>query len=586
MRLQIRKAKYRILDPFCVYSAWRDSRRCLYLQLTPKLRCPGRHLPFATSMPRGCDSGTSIELTSNDNDAGDGDAQQGGTLTSCRSPHALPSEDMTCWRSRQLSVRSGGGAARYGAELKAGQALFGSVTPEAAARLLAAHKTACSERAALVLLCAAAFFIGRLLGVILGADTCMPLAIAHLYDISGGAFAIASLTALHVSAERRWLLRWIVAVEILCGLFAARALGFVVPPFGLPWRELTTQEPIKMSLTVLSCAVVIVLAALLLCCTHPQPSHRIEVAEGPDDCRRSTERFYGDDAPHGPLHLTRRRERWLRASLMLMATMTISTSKEIMCLSIYQRNSYLYAGASLEETWGESIGNWLASFRSDYEAAAYEGAIKLHAKQRPFFLRATRNFKLHPYFDPAPTEGLLSEWPDYLSGTHWYGMLGRRTGLMAARLRANGRDDFKIERDKCTMQNFMVRNGVPMVSVLGTWRINHTVPYPLDALVGTVAEYITSGRIFDDNPDAPQPFFLKCCHLTHGSVLSVRSFHRDDVTSSESQRDELRDWLMRMGMYKSDDFERPWRRTGNMISAFVGASNSNLFYTVVPVLAM
>ena len=99
-------------------------------------------------------------------------------------------------------------------------------------------------------------------------------------------------------------------------------------------------------------------------------------------------------------------------------------------------------------------------------------------------------------------------------------------------------------------QDFMVRNNIPMAAVLGTWRVNESDAMgpshnkAIDVLVERVLDAITSGRIFDENPDAPQPFFLKCCHLTQGSAHSVRHFRREDVTGSASKREELRQWLL------------------------------------------
>eukprot|EP00966_Prymnesium_polylepis_P113543 2625549-Prymnesium_polylepis.2 len=120
------------------------------------------------------------------------------------------------------------------------------------------------------LLIVGAFFTGRLLGVMLGARSCKPSVINHLYDASGAIFVVATLLAAHVDAGRPNLLRFIIGLEVLCALYAARPLGLTIPSLGLTLGEVTSIEPVKVLLVLLNCVVVAVLAAILLCC-HRRP---------------------------------------------------------------------------------------------------------------------------------------------------------------------------------------------------------------------------------------------------------------------------------------------------------------------------
>eukprot|EP00966_Prymnesium_polylepis_P113542 2625549-Prymnesium_polylepis.1 len=126
----------------------------------------------------------------------------------------------------------------------------------------------------------------------------------------------------------------------------------------------------------------------------------------------------------------------------------------------------------------------------------------------------------------------------------------------------DGRDDFRMEKDKCTMQDFLVRNRIPMAGVLGTWRINASAwrgkhrRGAEEQLLDAVVDEFASGRIFDRNPEAAQPFYLKCCHLTQGSAESVTHFRREEITNSEAKRAELRRWLRGKMDFVIDDYER------------------------------
>ena len=281
-----------------------------------------------------------------------------------------------------------------------------------------------------------------------------------LADCAGVIFVVVTLFAVHVKPEHRCLLRCIIGLEVAVSLWVARALGIVVPALGLPWGVITTMEPVKMTLTSISCAAVALSAASLLsvkrCERNASCNRQIEMSEGGE---HSNERHgltaVEDelDPPDEEIESSGEvdtelvkvvRLRRLQLALLTMATMSIFTSTEIMCLYVYQRNALKYSG--------DHLHNWVLSHTSKEEANAYAKAKNLHDQQQPLFEEASRNFQLHPYFDPRSTPLVLTGRPAYGQGLSWYGMLAKRTDMMAARLANDGRDDFRIEKDKCTMQ--------------------------------------------------------------------------------------------------------------------------------------
>ena len=412
-----------------------------------------------------------------------------------------------------------------------------------------------------------AFVLGRFLGIALGAESCKPRMVANLYDASGAIFAIATLTATRVAPGRWCLLSSLIVLNIIYCIFLVRPLGIVVPPLGLIWGEVTTLTPFIIALLCISCVAVACFSWGLLRVT-PEEFSRLE----PDDTGLAHgSAAMGQQAASRQVRSPKMQASVLRlqVAIFVMATLTIAASKEIMCISVYSRNALLFSG--------DTLSPWLKSHSNGMEAEAYVEAQELYRKQRPLVEASARAFRLHPYFDPKPTPGLLAPQPAYYRGLSLYAMHMKRTRMMATRLLENGRDDFSIEKDKCAMQDFLARHQFPMGPVLGTWRINSTTSVAegsngpshdaaAEALIETVLDEITSGRIFDANPNAPQPFFLKCCHLTQASAESVRPLRRRDFVGNPSKRDELRRWLKLKMYYVVDDFERPWRKLGNLLT--------------------
>merc|ERR1719161_2717967 len=93
-------------------------------------------------------------------------------------------------------------------------------------------------------------------------------------------------------------------------------------------------------------------------------------------------------------------------------------------------------------------------------------AKSYYERQKPFFQQAARNFKLHPYFSHTnvtfpngnPASGM------------WPALIHQRVKAFAQLLREEGKDDFKVEKDRCIMHKFLENNDIPMNEVYGMWR--------------------------------------------------------------------------------------------------------------------
>eukprot|EP00966_Prymnesium_polylepis_P114608 2648227-Prymnesium_polylepis.1 len=85
---------------------------------------------------------------------------------------------------------------------------------------------------------------------------------------------------------------------------------------------------------------------------------------------------------------------------------------------------------------------------------------------------------------------------------------------MARQLRERGRDDFKLEKDKCEMYRFFARNKLPVTRVLGMWS-------SLPELYTHLSDAGRPGSVFTRN-SSEWPVFVKACHLTQGEARSVK----------------------------------------------------------------
>lgn len=169
--------------------------------------------------------------------------------------------------------------------------------------------------------------------------------------------------------------------------------------------------------------------------------------------------------------------------------------------------------------------------------AQWNFAHEYYNAQRPFFEQAARDFEMHDYW--AHMDGgsmdMAFDW-----------LLHVRVRAMRSMHDAEGRDDFKVEKDKCDMLNYFSRNGFPMPPVQGVWR-DSSSQFLKQILGGTAIE-----------PNASWPVFLKMCHLTQGSEDSVRRLNSHEWMLNHSK--ELSSFLEIKWNRRAHDVDRIFKR--------------------------
>ena len=186
-----------------------------------------------------------------------------------------------------------------------------------------------------------------------------------------------------------------------------------------------------------------------------------------------------------------------------------------------------------------------------HAAASHARAEAYYQRQRPIFEAAAKRWSLHPYF---VEQGRAPEFNRL--GSTLYDTLTARLRVMGALLRSKGWDDFRIEKDKCEMYKFLTRNRLPMVPVFGYY-------YEQQQFLTAVR----SGSAFANT--TRWPVYIKFCHLTQGSALSVRRIQSYESLVAHS--DEIALWIDRKWNQRADDITRPWRAYSNFLTDSVMA---------------
>ena len=165
--------------------------------------------------------------------------------------------------------------------------------------------------------------------------------------------------------------------------------------------------------------------------------------------------------------------------------------------------------------------------------------------QLPAILASARGFRTHPYFlgwDRGVLPGHMSQHSLITTRLRHWGHLQR----------LDGRDDFRVEKSKCDMLRFFERNGLPTASVMGYYGTPREASHAL------------SERSVSGMNQSNWPLFIKACHLTQGSLRSVRKVH--SAVEVRDKTPHLLCWLRRMFSTRADDRNRPWTRESNELT--------------------
>eukprot|EP00954_Amorphochlora_amoebiformis_P028996 1392516-Amorphochlora_amoeboformis.AAC.1 len=182
------------------------------------------------------------------------------------------------------------------------------------------------------------------------------------------------------------------------------------------------------------------------------------------------------------------------------------------------------------------------TFISPGAAASWQKAKDYYDKQRPLFEKAAQEFEVHPYWLKTKINRI---------DAGWYEMITLRAKAMYEQYKGEGKEDFRIEKDKCEMYRFFNRNKFRTAKIHGIW--------------DNVDKF--SDELFADKaipPNSSWPIFFKCCHLTQGSSESTRMLKSYEWLHKNEK--QMRKFVKEKWIYRADDWERPWANYMNPLT--------------------
>jgi hypothetical protein len=155
-------------------------------------------------------------------------------------------------------------------------------------------------------------------------------------------------------------------------------------------------------------------------------------------------------------------------------------------------------------------------------------------------MESARSFDLHGYW----SKHMKIDSPDI----SWTEILTQRVRSMRMQLE-EGREDHRVEKDKCEMLRWLERNGFPIPKVVGIWQ-------------GEAEAFLTD--LFQLPSNSSWPLFAKSCHLTQGVEDSVRM-----LRSPEQILEHREDWsafIRQKWSKKTHDADRIFADDSNALS--------------------
>lgn len=182
--------------------------------------------------------------------------------------------------------------------------------------------------------------------------------------------------------------------------------------------------------------------------------------------------------------------------------------------------------------------------------ASYELAQRYYEDQRPLVLKSARNFHLKNYFAELEKE---------VTGMDitFYDLIRARLALMGMWHEKKGWDDYRVEKDKCTMYSWLKLNNFPHVPL--HFEPDTGKPWRSEE---KFIEDMRSGSAYTGTKN--WPLWIKACHLTQGSAESTRPIKNAEWISENI--DALDVWAKAKWDFQANDWEREWRDEGNALT--------------------
>uniref|UniRef100_A0A7S3YYT8 ATP-grasp domain-containing protein n=1 Tax=Lotharella globosa TaxID=91324 RepID=A0A7S3YYT8_9EUKA len=180
-------------------------------------------------------------------------------------------------------------------------------------------------------------------------------------------------------------------------------------------------------------------------------------------------------------------------------------------------------------------------FLGGYES--YKSAKLYYKSQKPFLDASTKNTTLHRYWEETQLK--------VTGGETWQDMVVGRMNGMVKQLKDKGRDDYKVEKDKCEMYGHFARNDIPYVPLLGMWETEESLITYLKQLRSEVGKHTF-------------PLWLKSCHLTQGDDAGRIKIGKSDL-ESDSKFNKIIDWVKTKWQQVPNDNARAWSNDAAVI---------------------
>mmetsp|Transcript_17357 Transcript_17357/g.45303 ORF Transcript_17357/g.45303 Transcript_17357/m.45303 type:complete len:500 (+) Transcript_17357:115-1614(+) len=175
--------------------------------------------------------------------------------------------------------------------------------------------------------------------------------------------------------------------------------------------------------------------------------------------------------------------------------------------------------------------------RAKQEAEAY------YESQFPLFMDAAASWELT---EPMATVAKFAPRP---SSATWYGMITARARAYAYNKKQHPDwDDYRIEKDKCDMYEFMNANGLPCGSWAGIWRADKGYPQASSAISAALV------AVSRNQTTANNLLVVKMCHISMGHYDSSWVVPNLDALGLDTTMERIR------GLYtlKPTDRTRSW----------------------------
>eukprot|EP00467_Chlorarachnion_reptans_P024420 CAMPEP_0114514314 /NCGR_PEP_ID=MMETSP0109-20121206/16084_1 /TAXON_ID=29199 /ORGANISM="Chlorarachnion reptans, Strain CCCM449" /LENGTH=330 /DNA_ID=CAMNT_0001694339 /DNA_START=257 /DNA_END=1246 /DNA_ORIENTATION=+ len=163
--------------------------------------------------------------------------------------------------------------------------------------------------------------------------------------------------------------------------------------------------------------------------------------------------------------------------------------------------------------------------------ASYQRAQAYYESMKTRVLKSAVGWELHRALGPMEKE--------VYDGITFYDMVATRAKVFLANLKAHHWTDFRVEKDKCAMYQFVHANGFPHCPIFKEW--------------DNVQDFaVEGGKIRRENCMGSKNCFVKMCHITMGHLNSAKR-----IKEALPWSDYI-EWAEHLWHKRPIDWDRTW----------------------------